>query len=226
MECDLRCRKDALKAEIGVLNHLADTVGISGEWARRYEIERELTFIACCGEMYWKQRGAQKWVLQGDASTEFFHAVANGRKRRGTIRSLRWGTEIITGDVPLRDHIYSFYRELPGKAEGGGARISALAWLDDARVSMRDNICLTAPFTLEEMTHNLREMRCYTAPGPDGFPVIFYRRFWHFLGPQMLRILDDFTRGLIDIKRLNYGVLTLLSKIVGAENIRQFRPIT
>jgi hypothetical protein len=89
VDCDLRHRNAALKAEISMLDHLADTVGISvTEWARRYDIERELTFIASCEEIYWQQRGNQKWIVEGDASTEFFHAVANGRKRRCTIHSL------------------------------------------------------------------------------------------------------------------------------------------
>lgn len=42
----------------------------------------------------------------------------------------------------------------------------------------------------------------------------------------MFSLLDDFTRGLIDIKRLNYGVLTLLPKVNGADSIRQYRLIT
>lgn len=126
----------------------------------------------------------------------------------------------------MRQHIYAFYHNLFGKVEGGGASISALAWSDNARVSAADNIAVTAPFSLDKIARNLKDMRINTALGRDGFPVIFYRRFWHMVGPQVLKITDDFTRGLIDIKRLNFGVLALLPKVTGVDNIRQFRPIT
>lgn len=45
------------------------------------------------------------------------------------------------------------------------------------------------------------------------------------MGPQFLKLVHEFTLGRIDIKRLNYGVLALLPKVTGADNIRQFRPI-
>ena len=32
-------------------------------------------------------------------------------------------------------------------------------------------------------------------------------------------------RGFVDIARLNYGVLSLIPKVPGADNIRQYRPI-
>jgi len=33
-------------------------------------------------ELYWFKRSHEKWLLEGDVNTEFFHRVANGRKRR------------------------------------------------------------------------------------------------------------------------------------------------
>jgi hypothetical protein len=68
-------------------------------------------------------------------------------------------------------------------------------------------------------------MKVDTAPGPDGFPVIFYKKFWPMIKPSVLAILNGFALGRVDISRLNYGILTLIPKIPGAEDIRQFRPI-
>lgn len=38
-------------------------------------------------------------------------------------------------------------------------------------------------------------------------------------------MINDFHQGELDIKRLNYGVITLIPKIKGASNIKQYRPI-
>ena len=39
-------------------------------------------------------------------------------------------------------------------------------------------------------------------------------------------IFRDFYNAVLDASRLNYGVVTLISKVVWAMDIRQFRPIT
>ena len=84
-------------------------------------------------------------------------------------------------------------------------------------MSTSDNFFLTTPFTLEDLINNLRDMRGNMAPGPDGFLIVFYRRFWHMIGPQLLCLIEGFMQGST-IKRLNYGVLTLMLKIAGVEN--------
>uniref|UniRef100_A0A453GIK2 Uncharacterized protein n=1 Tax=Aegilops tauschii subsp. strangulata TaxID=200361 RepID=A0A453GIK2_AEGTS len=46
-------------------------------------------------EEYWRRRGTQNWVLFGDANTAYFHAIANGRRRRSTIPLLWDGDRIL-----------------------------------------------------------------------------------------------------------------------------------
>lgn len=213
--------------EVKELDEKADRVGLSQEeCARRYVVEDEMIFILTCEDMYWQQRGKQRWVTKGDASTEYFHAVANGRRRRCFIHILREGNDVFSEEGELRNHICGFYHNLLGSESGGAAGISEHMWEPHERVSSIDNETLVCPFSLEEITKNLQNMRVNTAPGPDGFPVIFYKKFWPLLSAQFTNLVNSFTRGEIDVKRLNYGVLALLPKVLGAENIRQFRPIT
>ena len=42
---------------------------------------------------------------------------------------------------------------------------------------------------------------------------------------DLLAMFDDFYKGKLDIKRLNYGVITLMPKVKEANNIKQYRPI-
>ena len=42
----------------------------------------------------------------------------------------------------------------------------------------------------------------------------------------MFEVCNGFMRGTVDISRLNFGILSLIPKVVGVDNIRQFRPIT
>ena len=69
------------------------------------------------------------------------------------------------------------------------------------------------------------DMKSNIAPGPDGFPVSFFKNFWPLCRHGVLHILNDFILGRIDVSGLNFGVLSLIPKIPGADQISQFRPI-
>jgi hypothetical protein len=61
-------------------------------------------------------------------------------------------------------------------------------------------------------------------PGPDGFPVAFFKKNWILLKDLVLQILNGFALGTTDVSRLNFGILSLIPKVVGAESIKQYRP--
>lgn len=68
-----------LLAAIQTIDVRADTTGLSpDEWMHRYALKKELIAIYTNEECYWWQCGTQKWVLQGDANTVYFQAIANG----------------------------------------------------------------------------------------------------------------------------------------------------
>jgi hypothetical protein len=68
-------------------------------------------------------------------------------------------------------------------------------------------------------------MKSDTASGPDGFPVIFFKIIWPLVKHGVLHIVNDFILGRIDISRLNYGMLSLIPMVPGADKISQFWPI-
>jgi len=67
-------------------------------------------------ELYWLRRSHQNWLLKGDNNTDFFHRVANGRKRKNTIISLLDEDNLIEGDSNLVKHATDFYKTLFGPA--------------------------------------------------------------------------------------------------------------
>ncbi|KAK0588170.1 hypothetical protein LWI29_035325 [Acer saccharum] len=64
------------------------------------------------------------------------------------------------------------------------------------------------------------------APGPDGFPAIFYQSFWDICkGELMELVLDCFKKGRVPCD-LNSTLISLIPKIPNPTNLSHFRPIS
>jgi hypothetical protein len=108
------------------------------------------------------------------------------------------------------------------------ARVCGLhpnAWSNENRVSQEENDNLMRTYSEKELEEIVMDMKSDSAPGPDGFPVFFFKKFWGLVKLGILHILNDFILGRIDIARLNFGVLSLIPKVPGADKITQFQPI-
>jgi hypothetical protein len=164
-------------------------------------------------------------LLQGDANTAYFHAIANGRRRKCAIRSLQSEEGQITGPAAIQEHIYKFYMGLMGTEDPKFISLQTNCWTGDEKVAAKDNAALALSFSREELEEVLAGTKTATAPGPDGFPVAFFKKNWALLKDMVFQILNGFALGTMDMSRLNFGILSLLPKVVGADSIKQFRPI-
>jgi hypothetical protein len=143
-----RVTKANLLAKIQELDAAADGSGLDEDgWALRYHLENQMMEILTAEEAYWRQRGRQQWLLKGDANTKFFHAFANGRKRKCVILSLTGEQGVITGPGAIQELIYGFYRSLMGAEEPKLVSTMQDLWPAHQRVSDQENEELMRSFT-------------------------------------------------------------------------------
>lgn len=71
----------------------------------------------------------------------------------------------------------------------------------------------------------LKESKLNIALGPDGLNVHLFRAFWPKIKNDLFEMLLMLYEGKLDLKRLNFGVISLIPKSSDPTNIRQFRPI-
>jgi hypothetical protein len=50
-------------------------------------------------------------------------------------------------------------------------------WQNKEKLGLEQPANLVKPFTIGEVEQALKDMKTETAPGPDGFPVVFYKKF-------------------------------------------------
>jgi hypothetical protein len=134
LDGQVRRDKATLLLFIKDLDGKADSQGlIEDEW-RIYTYEEKI----------WQKRCCEKWVFQGDASTCFFHSIANGRKIKCTIFSLEEDGQEISDPEKLREHIHSYYKNLFDTEERGALRLD-------------ENFRANCGFLLEEEAETLIE---------------------------------------------------------------------
>jgi mannosylglycoprotein endo-beta-mannosidase len=208
------------------LDSEADAAGLEEDsWAFRYYLEDQLLNIYRIEEEFWRQRGRVRWSLQGDANTAYFHAVANGRRRKYLITSLVTDHGPISDKLLIQQHVYAFYKDLLGSVSPRLCGLAPDTWEGLARVSQAENLNLALTYSDTELFEIVKGMKTDTAPGPDGFPVAFFQKCWQLVKHGVLHILNDFILGRIDISRLNYGVLSLSSlRYPGQTKFRNIDP--
>jgi mannosylglycoprotein endo-beta-mannosidase len=110
---DQRKLKQNLLLQIEAWDKLAESRTLSSkEWSDRYGREEETMKIYENEELIWQRRGGEKWLLEGDANTSYFHGIANGRKRKCLIKCLVEGDRNIEDKEELKTYITNFYKVL------------------------------------------------------------------------------------------------------------------
>ena len=88
------------------------------------------------------------------------------------------------------------------------------------------NEALLAPYSEEEVKRALFSIGDLKAPGPDGLHAIFYKKFWHLLGQDLVKeVLEAVNSGVIP-PGWNTTTIVLIPKVDNPEKVAEFRPIS
>ena len=85
---------------------------------------------------------------------------------------------------------------------------------------------LEAQFAEEEVHGALLGCSGDKALGPDGFTMAFWQFTWDFVKEDVMSFFREFHDHNKFVKSLNTTFLVLIPKKVGAEDLRDFRPIS
>jgi hypothetical protein len=191
-------------------------LSLGESWLRR-TLKHAVLGLASLERTIARQRSRIRWLQDGDANTKLFHAIANGRKNKNFIPSIRVGDEIITDQDRKVEVFTEAYTELLGKIQNRDHGIN----LDALNIQVADLQDLEHVFTEEEIWQAVKEMTADRAPWPDGFIGAFYQTAWPV-------IKGDIMRGLLKLgvgdgrgfACLNRATITLIPKKIG-----DYRPI-
>ncbi|KAA3459980.1 reverse transcriptase [Gossypium australe] len=78
----------------------------------------------------------------------------------------------------------------------------------------------------EEVFSTLKEMGPTKAPVPDGFPALFFQRYWHIVGKEVTTFCLGILNNDQNFGHLNSTDIVLIPKTQNPSNLVDFRPIS
>ena len=92
-------------------------------------------------------------------------------------------------------------------------------------ISPQTKTHLESPIQEEEVTKAIWSLHLDKAPGPDGFPICFYRTFWPLIKRDFMRIITWMEKGNMG-GATNSSFLALIPKDSKPSFVKIFRPIS
>jgi hypothetical protein len=163
------------------------------------------------------------WLREGDANTKLFHMHSRFRKKKNFV------TKLVSNGVVLSSHddkanlVDDFYGRLLGLCSDREHTIS----LENLGIPNFDLSSLDAPFSEKEVWDTICLIPLDQAPGPDGFTGRFYKACWDIIKVDVLAAFSAVgSRRFINFHVLNTAYITLIPKFEGADQVKDFRPIS
>jgi hypothetical protein len=104
---------------IMVLDIRGEGRGLNEERTSKDELSSELERLLLCEEISWRKKSRALWLRGGDKNTNFFHRVANSKKRNNAIVSLIINGSLSSEATNIKSHIVQFYTRSLKAVVGG-----------------------------------------------------------------------------------------------------------
>jgi hypothetical protein len=151
--------------------------------------------------------------------------MANKKRRRKQISVLEGDDGEVHDTEGMIKIAVHYYKKLFTAEDKLSVHLSDTFWNPNESVSGAQDNYLEAAFTHEEIKNAVFGSYAEGAPGPDGFPFLFYQKFWDLIKQDIFNMFTDWQAGDLDLFRLKFSLLMLIPKEPDAITIQKYRPI-
>nr|GEY06184.1 RNA-directed DNA polymerase, eukaryota [Tanacetum cinerariifolium] len=157
--------------------------------AKRMDLSRKLHHLKQMELKDAAQKAKVNWAIEGDENSKFFHGVINKRHSQLAIRGVfvngDWYTDPSMVKEAFLDHFTARFKQPScGRLK---LNMSFPNGLSSDQVSDLDK-----DISIDEIHKAVWDCGESKSPGPDGFTFAFFRRYWHFIGPDFCTAVNCF----------------------------------
>jgi len=187
-------------------------------------LRSELNLILQEIETLWFQKSRVEALQDGDRNAKYFHISTIICRRANRIEALQHDDgHWISSTKEIKHLVVNYFANLFTEALPS-PRIDLPSGLFP-RLPEATLTELSKPYSSAEIFRALRSMAPYKAPGLDGFPALFFQRYWNLVGPNVCELVLGVLNGRHLPDGLNDTFLILLAKVAHPHKVNQFRPI-
>ncbi|KAA3477433.1 reverse transcriptase [Gossypium australe] len=173
----------------------------------------------------FRERARANWLQLGDKNSAFFHKYASARRRINTINRLESAEGLeVTDELGINETASNYFQNL--FSSNGVGNSSYLLKGIGTNISSEINTALLSTYSAEEVHKALQWMGPTKAPGCNGFPALFFQKYWHIAGKDV----EAFCLGVLnegkDFEFTNRIDIVLIPISPNPINLVNFRPIS
>ncbi|GMP55749.1 hypothetical protein CsSME_00020479 [Camellia sinensis var. sinensis] len=200
-----------------------DRAMLDSEKLRRRMVRQEVWKLYRMVEWLWHQKSRLNWTLNGDRNTRFFHVSANLRQSRSLLNSITING--VSHEEPSRvKHVV--FQHFKTHFDEDWTKRPVLGGVFKTIEADSVSHFLVPEFTETEVLAAIKDCNSNKAPGPDGFNMLCYQKFWKILKHEIMQFFKEFHQN----SRLTYGInstfITLIPKLENPINLSDYRPIS
>ena len=180
--------RNSLKQKLAELKLEEENGGYRNNPSRIQILRDDIQQLQGKEECMWKQRSRNRWLKEGDRNTKYFHYRANQRNRRNLIVGLEDDNGIWVDDETGLAKVVEGYFEKIFTSSNPSGFDNTLSGIQ--RIAGVDSIeQLDGDFQASKVKETLNQMAPFTALGPNGTSLIFYKSFWHIVGEDVTSVV-------------------------------------
>ncbi|KAL9679720.1 hypothetical protein QQ045_017586 [Rhodiola kirilowii] len=221
---DIRVKLSLAKEEWERLSLIQDDRSLTeDESLKRVALQKMIWQLEIQEERIWRQKSRIGWLRSGDQNTKYFHRYATWRTNRNAISSLMVGDRQIMEPGMIKEAACQHFSDI---FKRNGVCQWSLNELNFGAVNITQKVLLEREFLEEEVLAAIKDCDGNKAPGPDGFNVNFYKKFWLIVGEEVLGFIREFWKNGRRSRGVNKTFIALIPKSGSPQNLDDYRPIS
>lgn len=216
---------------VGSLSKIVEDLDKKAECSALSDIEKKIRVdtrgqlrlleVSKAKELHQKAR--IRWLKYGDENTSYFHHIINLNKASNRINGLMINGLWSSDPIAIKNELFRLFKKQFSEAM---RRRPSFHNYGLKQLKQEETTMLIEPFGEDEVWRAIKDCDGNKAPGPDGFSLKFFKKFWADLKPFVLSAMMEFhSSGLIS-EGCNPSFVALIPKKADPQGMNDYRPIS